>query len=210
MESSTHPDTSLPGSSYVIEQEQDSGDTMAVEMVQQLSSQKEKDEEPDAGNIIVVSHIQKEKDEEPDAANIIVVSRTESKTNLDEQDKSKPKRRVSRTESLIEDVKDELIMDCLFFRLMCGVCCNSFPFGALVGLSLASAGCIYMLNGLNTAAPVLSKYMPDETKIIVSSTELAVAAIVLVNCFVLFQGVAIFVIQSQRKCCGKTRTGCSR
>ena len=183
MESSTHPDTSLPGSLYVIER-----DTVAVEMVQQLSSQKEKDEESDAGNIIVVS----------------------STTNLDEQDNSKPKRRVSRTESLIEDVKDELIMDCLFFRLMCGVCCNSFPFGALVGLSLASAGCIYMLNGLNAAAPVLSKYMPGETKIIVSSTELAVAAIVLVNCFVLFQGVAIFVIQSQRKCCGKTTTGCSR
>ena len=186
MESSTHPDTSLPGSSYVIER-----DTVAVEMVQQLSSQKEKDDESDTGNIIVVS-------------------RTESTTNLDEQDNSKPKRRVSRTESLIEDVKDELIMDCLFFRLMCGVCCNSFPLGALVGLSLASAGCIYMLNGLNAAAPVLSKYMPDETKIIVSSTELAVAAIVLVNCFVLFQGVAIFVIQSQRKCCGKTTTGCSR
>ena len=70
MESSTHPDTSLPGSSYVIER-----DTVAVEMVQQLSSQKEKDDESDTGNIIVVS-------------------RTESTTNLDEQDNSKPKRRV--------------------------------------------------------------------------------------------------------------------
>ena len=127
---------------------------------------------------------------------------------INDDDSSRRKSFSESMEDIKNDIQHEAYVDWLFCRLVSSVCFHSFPFGSLLGLCIAIAGCKYQLDGIFSAEPILVKYMPDDTANLVFFCLMASASIVAVNAVVLVQGIAIFIIQSQRKCCGHRTLGC--
>jgi len=121
---------------------------------------------------------------------------------------TKKKTALDRAKEAGAAAKEEAYLDSLCVRLTCSVILDSFPFGALIGLSIAVFGIIYQLDGLNMSEPILQKYIPDHVDQVMTYTLYGCALIVAVNAFVLFQGIAIFIVVSQRKCCGHKKIGC--
>jgi hypothetical protein len=182
----------------------DADATKVDELARELVEEKQTNPETKLDELV------KEKQTNPDT-NIVTIEMVnlDSTTDIPESDAS-PRRQsfADSMEDIMDDIQHEAYVDWLFCRLSTAVCCDSFPFGCLIGLALTIAGCKYQLDGVFLAQPVLAKYMPDETPTVVLFCVLGATAIMTVNTFVLFQGIAIFIIQSQRKCCGHRTLGC--
>ena len=77
---------------------------------------------------------------------------------------TKKKTALDRAKEAGAAAKEEAYLDSLCVRLTCSVILDSFPFGALIGLSIAVFGIIYQLDGLNMSEPILQKYIPTTTR----------------------------------------------
>jgi hypothetical protein len=200
-----NPDADATKVDELVEEKQTNPDTKSIEAIIEDSIEMVKLE----STTTKVDELVEEKQTNPDT-NIVTIEMVnlDSTTDIPESDASPRRQSFADSMEDMDDIQHEAYVDWLFCRLSTAVCFDSFPFGCLIGLALTIAGCKYQLDGVFLAQPVLAKYIPDETPTVVLFCVLGATAIITVNTFVLFQGIAIFIIQSQRKCCGHRTLGC--